>query len=94
MKADHRHSIATVLVAALAAMAAVPVGSTAAQSRPVACSWSPAAAVLPFSAELAGTVRLVGTDVEVLHRVSCTDHTERWLWMPASYSGTSTADGT
>jgi hypothetical protein len=30
---------------------------------------------------------MVGTEVEILHRVQCTDDTERWLWMPASYDG-------
>jgi hypothetical protein len=51
----------------------------------VACFWEPAANVLAFGPELAGTVRMIGNEVEVLHRVRCTDRTERWRWMPASY---------
>jgi hypothetical protein len=51
----------------------------------VACFWEPAANVLAFGPELVGTVRMIGNEVEVLHRVRCTDLTERWLWMPASY---------
>ena len=89
MKADHRHLIVMALVAALAAMPSVPVSGAAEQSRPVACSWTPAADVLAFGPALVGTVRMVGTDVEVLHRVSCSDQTERWLWMPARTAGRS-----
>lgn len=81
------HVVATALVAALAAVPSVPANTAAEESPPGPCFWDPAAAVLPFGPELAATVRMVGTDVEVLHRVRCTDHTERWLWMPASYDG-------
>ncbi len=68
-------------------MPSVPVSGATEQSRPVACSWTPAADVLAFGPALVGTVRMVGTEVEVLHRVRCSDQTERWLWMPAAYSG-------
>jgi VCPO second helical-bundle domain len=57
------------------------------RSGPVACFWEPAADVLPFGPELAATVRMVGNDVEILHRVRCTDRMERWLWMSASFNG-------
>jgi hypothetical protein len=80
--------VAAALVAGLAAAPAT-ADSPATEPRPVACSWEPAADVLGFGPELAGTVRMIGNEVEVLHRVRCTDRPEGWLWMPASYQGSS-----
>ena len=81
------HVVAGGLVAALAAVPAAPASSSAKEPPPRACLWEPAAAVLAFGPELAATVRMAGAEVEILHRVTCTDHTERWLWMPSSYNG-------
>ena len=77
-------------VALIAGVAAVPFAPTDASSfrtPRLACTWTPAADVLSFGPHLVGTVRVVDAEVEVLHSVRCTDGTERWLWMPASYDG-------
>jgi hypothetical protein len=81
------HVVASALVAGMATAPSAAASPAPSHSRPVACFWEPAADVLPFGPELAGTVRLVDHEVEILHRVRCTNHTERWLWMPASYDG-------
>lgn len=78
---------ATALIAALTVAPSASASSSTSESRPLACFWEPAANLLSFGPELVGTVRMVGTEVEILHRVQCTDDTERWLWMPASYDG-------
>lgn len=77
--------VAAALIAGLAAASPAAASSPTIKPRPVACFWEPAANVLAFGPELVGTVRMIGNEVEVLHRVRCTDLTERWLWMPASY---------
>jgi hypothetical protein len=79
--------VAAALVAGLAAAPPAAASSPTNKPRPVACFWEPAANVLAFGPELAATVRMIDSEVEVLHRVRCTDHTERWLWMPDSYQG-------
>jgi hypothetical protein len=79
--------VAASLVAGCIATPSASASSTATESRPIACFWEPAANVLSFGPELVETVRMVGAEVEILHRVSCTNDTERWLWMPASYDG-------
>jgi hypothetical protein len=78
---------ATALVAAVTAAPSASASSATKESSPRACFWEPAAGVLPFDPQLVGTVRMVGSEVEILHRVQCTDDTERWMWMPASYDG-------
>ena len=82
--------VATALVAGLAGAPSAAAQSTANESRPVACFWEPAANVLAFGPQLAATVRMGDTGVEILHRVRCTNQTERWLWMPTSYDGSPT----
>ena len=80
-------AVAAGIVAALAVTPSAAAISSPNGAAPRACVWQPAAAVLAFGPELAGTVRMAATEVEILHRVTCTDHTERWLWMPSSYDG-------
>jgi hypothetical protein len=53
----------------------------------LACFWTPAADLEPLGPTLVGTVRVVRDEVQVLHRVSCTDDTVHWSWMPAGYAG-------
>jgi hypothetical protein len=79
--------IATAGIGGLAAAPSAAASPTIDLPPAVACLWQPAADVLSFGPHLTATVRMVGTEIEVLHRVRCTDHTERWLWMPASYNG-------
>ena len=78
--------VATALVAARGGDP-IRVGQLGRAVAPSRVPWTPAADVMAFGPALAGTVRMVGPDVEVLHRVTCTNHTERWLWMPGSYDG-------
>jgi hypothetical protein len=78
---------ATTLLVGLAVVPTANASPRGSESRPVACFWEPAANLMSFGPALAGTVRVVGTEVESLHRVRCTDDTERWLWMPASFNG-------
>ena len=81
-----RRSLAA-LVAALSAGVSGTAPASAGTTVPVACSWTPAATIMSFGPWLAGTVRVVGGEIQILHVVHCTDGREEWRWVPASYDG-------
>jgi hypothetical protein len=71
------------------AVAVVAVTTASTRSEPgrspaggLTCTWSPAADFLAAGATLAGTVRMSGSQAEVLHRLACSDGATHWYWLP------------
>ena len=70
--------------ATTAAVVQLPTVHAAPAPAPKICTFTPAANSMPFGPVLVSTVRAVGGEVQVLHRVDCDGRTATWKWLSAA----------